>query len=173
MGFSARTAADQRVKMIPVRLSNFAPLARLLDGPAAPGGVRRAGRHCSNESEGELHMPKYFLSIVEDQGAYAPGGHADFDAVMAAHQDFAEQVGKAGAKLLGGEALQGMSTASFLRGTRTDAVSAVDNPLPDAKEVLGGYYLIEAEDEATALAVAKLCPAPYGYIEVRPIWDFG
>ena len=118
-------------------------------------------------------MPKYFLAIVEQEAAYAPGGNADFDAVLAAHRDFATAVTKAGAEIVGGEALQNSSTASYLRGTRTDEVSIVDNPLPDVKEVLGGYYLIEAADDAQALEVAKLCPAPYGHIEVRPIWNFG
>ena len=118
-------------------------------------------------------MAKYFLSIVESEKAYAPGGDADFDAVMAAHADFATAVEKAGARILGGEALQPSGTATFLRGTRTDSVTLVDNPLPDAKEILGGYYLIEAEDDAQALELAKLCPAPFGYIEIRPVWNFG
>ena len=43
---------------------------------------------------------------------------------------------------------------------------------PDVKEVLGGYYLIEADDDDHARRIAERCPAPYGYIEVRPIWDF-
>ena len=116
-------------------------------------------------------MPKYFLSIVEDEAAYAEGGVADFDAVMKAHNDFGQAVKDAGATVLSGEALQPTSTASFLRGTRTDTVSAVDNPLPEVKEVVGGYYLVEAPDDETALALAKLCPAPHGYIEMRPIWE--
>ena len=55
-----------------------------------------------------------------------------------------------GGKILGGEALQPMATATFLRGTRTDNVTTVDNPAPDLKETLGGYYLIEAADDAQA-----------------------
>ena len=64
-----------------------------------------------------------------------------------------------------------MSTATFLRGTRTDDVTVVDNPAPDLKEILGGYYLIEADDDEHARRIAERCPAPFGYIEVRPIWD--
>ena len=116
-------------------------------------------------------MPKYFMSIVESEAPYRPDGEADFDTVMQAHKDFARAVGDAGATIVSGEALQPMATATFLRNTRTDAVSAVDNPLPEAKEVIGGYYLIEAADDATAAELAKLCPAPFGYIELRPIWD--
>jgi hypothetical protein len=35
--------------------------------------------------------------------------------------------------------------------------------------VLGGYYLIDARDLDHALEIAKLCPAPQGGVEVRPI----
>jgi hypothetical protein len=118
-------------------------------------------------------MSKYMLSIVESEAAYAEGGAAEFDAIMKAHNDFAQSVKDAGASVVSGEALQPTSTATYLRGTRTDSVSAIDNPLPEAKEVIGGYYLIEAADDAVALELAKLCPAPHGYVELRPIWEFG
>ncbi len=39
--------------------------------------------------------------------------------------------------------------------------------------MVGGYYLVEAADDATALELAKRCPAGFGYIELRPIWEFG
>jgi len=116
-------------------------------------------------------MPKYMMSIIESEAEYREGGGAIFDDVMKAHRDFSAAVKAAGAKVESGEALQPMSTATFLRGTRTAAVTAVDNPLPEAKEVVGGYYLIEAPNDAVALELAKLCPAPYGYIELRPIWE--
>jgi len=113
------------------------------------------------------------LTIVEAEAAYAEAGKAEFDAVMKAHNDFAQSVEEAGAKIVSGAALQPTATATYLRGTRTDDVSVIDNPLPEAKEVVGGYYLIEAPDDAVALEMAKLCPAPYGYIELRPVWEFG
>jgi hypothetical protein len=118
-------------------------------------------------------MPKYFMAIVESETAYSESGSADFDAVMEAHNQFAQAVKEAGASILSGEALQPTSTATYLRGTRSPDVSVVDNPLPEAKEVVGGYYLVEAPDDATALELAKLCPAPFGYVEMRPIWEFG
>ena len=44
-------------------------------------------------------------------------------------------------------------------------------PLPETREQLGGYYLVEAKnlDEANAIA-ARIPGAKYGSIEVRPIW---
>jgi len=117
-------------------------------------------------------MPRYLLQIIEDEVAYTTPDPAEFDRIMAMHQDFSAAVTAAGAEVLGSEALRPTPTARYLRGTRTDEVHLVDNPAAELKEVLGGYYLIEAADEDQALEVAKLCPAPQGYIEVRPIWDF-
>ena len=118
-------------------------------------------------------MTKYLLLITEKESDYDDSNEAQFNEVMAMHQDFAKAVAESGAKMLGGEALLPTATAKYLRGTRTEGVHAVDNPAPELKEVLGGYYLIETDDEDKALELAKLCPAPYGYIEVRPIWEFG
>jgi len=118
-------------------------------------------------------MPKYMMLIVESEAAYAPSGEADFAAVMQDHADFSTAVKEAGASILSGEALQPSPTATYLRGTRTADVHTVDNPLPEVKEVVGGYYLVEAADDATALELSKLCPAPFGHVELRPIWEFG
>src|SRR4051794_14906951 len=101
--------------------------------PARPPG-RRPGQK-------ENAMPRYMLSIVEQEAAYSEGGGANFDEIMQAHGAFSTAVKEAGASVVSGEALQPMATATFLRGTRTPQVSAVDNPLPEAKEVIGGYYL--------------------------------
>jgi hypothetical protein len=48
-------------------------------------------------------------------------------------------------------------------------ISVTDGPFAETKEALGGYYLIDANDLDHALAIAKLCPAPFGGVEVRPI----
>lgn len=118
-------------------------------------------------------MPKYLMSIVEDEAPFTGASQEEFGRVMQMHNDFSKAVADAGATVLGGEALQPIATATFLRNTRTSDVAVVDNPLPDVKEILGGYYLVEASDDAQAVELGKLCPAPYGgYVEVRPIWEF-
>jgi hypothetical protein len=116
-------------------------------------------------------MPKYLLVIVESEDAYAEAGEAAFNDVMEAHQAFSKEVAELGGSIVGGEALQPVATATFLRGTRSDTVEVVDNPAPDLKEILGGYYLIEAADDEQARRIAERCPAMYGYIELRPIWE--
>ena len=75
-------------------------------------------------------------------------------------------VAEKGGKIVGGNALQPTATATSIRD---DVVT--DGPFAETKEALGGYYLIEARDLDHALDIAKLCPAPYGGVEVRPIMD--
>jgi hypothetical protein len=116
-------------------------------------------------------MPKYLLLIVGDEAAFENAEEAEFNAVMEAHTSFSKELVELGGTNLGGEALQPVATATFLRNTRADHVTVVDNPAPDLKEVLGGYYLIEANDAEHARKIAERCPAPHGYIEVRPIWE--
>jgi hypothetical protein len=132
----------------------------------------RASRRGKPTLSKEQDMPLYVYNLYEDEQAYAEGGAANFDAVMKLHQDFAKVVADSGAKVVAGEALQPSSTATYLRGTCTDNVQSVDNPLPELKETLGGFYVLDVADEAQAMELAKSVPAPHGFVEVRPVWEF-
>jgi hypothetical protein len=112
-------------------------------------------------------MAQYLIMIYESEAGYATATEQDLADLMAAHQRFAGQIAELGATLVGGEALQPTTTATSIRG---DVVT--DGPFAETKEAIGGYYLIDATDLDQALAVAKLCPAPYGGVEVRPIMTF-
>lgn len=70
---------------------------------------------------------------------------------------------------LASEALQPVHTATTVR-VRKGKVSIVDGPFAETKEVLAGFYLIEAQDQNEAIELAaKIPPARVGSIEVRPI----
>jgi hypothetical protein len=112
-------------------------------------------------------MGQYLILIYETEDFYSTASEAELGAIMEAHNRFGEQVSAMGAKIEGGNALQSSATATTIRG---DVVT--DGPFVETKEVLGGYYLIEAKDLDQALAVAKLCPAAHGGVEVRPIMTF-
>jgi hypothetical protein len=111
-------------------------------------------------------MAKYLILIYESEEGYASAGPEVWSTAMAAHTRFAEQIPTLGGTMLGGEALQPTATATSVRD---DIVT--DGPFVETKEALGGYYVIEAADLDQALAIAKVCPAPYGGVEVRPIMD--
>ena len=71
---------------------------------------------------------------------------------------------------LGGAQLQPAETATTVRVEDGRALTT-DGPFAETKEVLGGYYLIEADDLDAALEVAARIPAARlgGAIEVRPL----
>ena len=47
----------------------------------------------------------------------------------------------------------------------------VDGPFTEAKEVVGGYWIIQARSTEEALEWAKRCPGVDCRVEVRPIWE--
>ena len=86
---------------------------------------------------------------------------------VAAMSRYNEELRKAG-MLLSLDGLRPPSdggVVSFEDGKAT----ITDGPFAEAKEVLGGYYVIEAADLAEAVAIAQEVPAPFGGVEVRPI----
>jgi hypothetical protein len=48
---------------------------------------------------------------------------------------------------------------------------AIDGPLPETKETIGGYFVVKAADYAEATEMAKVCPIfeEGGSVEVRQI----
>jgi len=112
-------------------------------------------------------MAQYVVLIYENESEYANAAPEVYGQVMDAHNRFAEQVTERGGKIAGGNALQSTATATTIRG---DVVT--DGPFVETKEALGGFYLIEAEDLDQAIKIAKMVPAPYGGVEVRPVMVF-
>ena len=87
------------------------------------------------------------------------------------YMEFARRATEAGV-MRGGEALHPvtMSTTITVSGGKGGDVLLVDGPYAEAKEVLGGYFLLEAADLDEAIAWAAQIPAAWrGKIELRPI----
>jgi hypothetical protein len=72
--------------------------------------------------------------------------------------------------VLGGNQLQPADTATTVR-VEDGRTLTTDGPFVDTKEVLGGYYLYEADDLDAAIELASRIPAARmgGAIEVRPV----
>jgi hypothetical protein len=71
---------------------------------------------------------------------------------------------------IGGGHLQPITTATTLR-ERDGRALVTDGPFADTKEVLGGYYVVEADDLDAATAFAERIPMirQGGAIEIRPL----
>ena len=114
-------------------------------------------------------MSRYTVLIYEDEAQYASATPEVLGEIHAAHDEFAGRVEELGGKILGGDALQPSSTATSLRRAGSEVT---DGPFAETKEVLGGFYLIDAPDLDVALAIGKACPARFGGVEVRPVMSF-
>jgi len=81
---------------------------------------------------------------------------------------FDEEVRKSG-QCVASEALQPASTATTVR-VRNGKVQVTDGPFAETKEILAGFYMIEARDLNEAIQIAsRIPPAAVGSVEVRPI----
>jgi hypothetical protein len=71
----------------------------------------------------------------------------------------------------GGAHLQDPDTATTVRVNGTGEPLLTDGPFVSAKEYLGGFFLLEADnlDEATAMAARVPAARMGGAVEVRPL----
>lgn len=72
-------------------------------------------------------------------------------------------------RLLAAEPLHPAHSATTVR-VRDGKAAFYDGPFSETKELLAGFYLVDAKDLNEALAIAAgIPPAKYGSIEVRPV----
>jgi hypothetical protein len=111
---------------------------------------------------------QYMLLIYNPPGDWESLPAEQRQAISAEYATFTEELRESG-KLVGGDALQPISTATSIR-VRDGETLTTDGPFAETKEVLGGYYLIDVETIDEALEWASKIPgAQYGTIEVRPV----
>jgi hypothetical protein len=92
-------------------------------------------------------------------------------AEMEAYNAFTKHIADRGA-MKAGEALHPTSAATTVR-VRDGQTVTTDGPFAETKEVLGGFYIVEAADLDEAIGYAARIPgANHGSIEVRPIFQF-
>ena len=115
-------------------------------------------------------MNQYLLSVYEVEGQVdgAPTTAEEMQAFMGRVIALEEEMDRAGAFAFGG-ALHGPDAATVVRGGAGLDKVTTDGPFVEAKEHIGGFYIINAEDLDAALAWAeKGVEATNHDIEVRP-----
>ena len=113
---------------------------------------------------------KYVLMIADPPGSWNAMTPAEQQRVMDGHRAFAEAL-VAEKKMGGGFRLRPIGDAKTLRCRGGEAGEVTDGPFAETKEVLGGFYVIEAASMDEALAWARRIPMGVGSIEVRPLWS--
>ena len=114
-------------------------------------------------------MSQYLILIYDDEAKLEQMMTERNDVIMSGHALFAEKNGPA---IVGGNALQPVSTATSVRPDGNGGFAVTDGPFVETKEALGGYYLVEADDLDAAVEMARQIPTAEGGVEVRPIMVF-
>jgi hypothetical protein len=115
---------------------------------------------------------KYMLLIYVDPDLRQQEIGADVAKESAAYGTYTQSLITSGL-MRGGDALEGSDAATTVR-LRGEQRLVTDGPFAETREVLGGYYVIEAADLDAAIEAAANCPgARTGSMEVRPIRDVG
>ncbi len=107
-------------------------------------------------------MAQYAVLLYADDSAHAPDAAPEETEI---HDRHADDLARSGAMLLA-YALTPRDMATSVSG---DTVT--DGPFLDSKEVVAGFYVIEAPDLDAALAIARTNPALRmgGAVEIRPV----
>jgi len=117
----------------------------------------------------------YMLLIVEPVGQRQARGRAGGEVAYARMLEFAGELQSRGV-LRSAESLAGTKAATRVQQREGRALQ-VDGPFAEAKEMVGGFFLLDGVDRDEALALAARCPAAeWATVEVRrlgPCWDEG
>ena len=109
-----------------------------------------------------------FLCLICAETLMESMSEADAAKLYDEYRDYTDRL-RAGGHLVGSNRLLPPEAAVTLR-VRGGKVLATDGPFVETKELIGGYYLIEARDLAEAIRLAAGIPgAKMGCVEVRPI----
>ena len=114
-------------------------------------------------------MTQYLLSVHMVEGEEPPAEEA-MQAAYRAVDAFNAKVQEAGAWVFAG-GLHPAETATVVNATSGE-VLVTDGPFAEAKEQIGGFWVIEAPDLDAALKwAAEASAACAGPVEVRPFQD--
>ncbi|MGA0609746.1 YciI family protein [Caldimonas sp. KR1-144] len=112
-------------------------------------------------------MP-HLLLIVEPIGQRAERSEAEGRAAYGAMLDFTESLKQRGV-LMASNSLQSTANAVRLQ-VRDGRKRLFDGPFAEAKEMVGGFFLLDVETREQALAIAEECPAAaWCTVEVREV----
>jgi hypothetical protein len=100
------------------------------------------------------------------RGAQRPTTPTEAQQVMQKWMTWFEELGKRGHIKDPGQPLE--PTGKVVKGRQK---SVTDGPFAEAKDLVGGYTIVEATDIAEAAEISKGCPIfeRDGFVEVRPV----
>ena len=116
-------------------------------------------------------MPKYMLLLHERATLASQMAETlspeQIQAMIQRYKEWAGGLAAAG-KLAGGDKLQDLTGRVLKRNG--SGIQVTDGPYGESKEVIGGYFAINADNYEEAVELSKGCPhLDYGTVEIREV----
>lgn len=113
-------------------------------------------------------MGEFMLLLHENPQGFAALSPQEIQTVIGEYSAWRERLAAEG-RLAGGNKLKDEG-GRWLSGNN-GAVRVVDGPFSEAKEVIGGYFMIRAADYDEAVEISRECPHLHygGRIELREV----
>ncbi len=113
-------------------------------------------------------MPSFLLLLHVDQDRPRPSSPDEIMAMTRSYMDWADRM-RAEGRLGGGEKLT--DDAGRVMRPSGGRVTVTDGPYAESKELVGGYFILQAAHYDEACSLAESCPhlGYGGRIEVRQI----
>ncbi len=109
----------------------------------------------------------YLLLIHEPVGQRATRSRAEGEAVYERMLQFGREL-RAQDKLMAAESLASLDAQAARLQVRGGKPVVLDGPFAEAKEMVGGFFLLNCATREEALAIAARCPAAeWATVEVR------
>ena len=107
-------------------------------------------------------MPQFML-MLRDSGAFPENiSPEEIQQILERYRVWSERVGAKGQKLADGEG------RTVIR--KDSGVTVTDGPYAESKEVIGGYFVLDASSYDHAAKLVEDCPhLDFGSIEIRQI----
>ena len=115
---------------------------------------------------------RFMMSLPAPVEALEKWNDAPNKEVVTAMRKFNEEMTRAGV-LLAAEGLHATSKGTRIRVSGGKRI-ATDGPFTEAKEVIAGFWIIQAKSKEEAIEWANRCPLPEGgLIEIRRVFENG
>jgi hypothetical protein len=110
-------------------------------------------------------MPQYLLLLRDDPAQFSDLSPEEMQKVLQRYGDWRRSLQN---RIVGGHKLKD-GEGRVMRSEHNKPI-VTDGPFAEAKEVMGGVFILEAADYNQAVELAKTCPhMDFGTIEVRQI----
>ncbi len=114
---------------------------------------------------------KYLLIMQMNPEAWDALTEKERNAVMSGHGEFIRTIKESG-EMVSTDALAGPAESVVVRGTGGGAQVVSDGPYAEAKEFMGGFYVVDCASKDRAVELARLIPDTRFEglaVEIRPI----